>query len=37
MADADLDLDTLDEDEESDDDLSGLEGDVDLSVETEKE
>jgi len=38
-ADADLDLDALegDDDEESEEDLSGLEGDVDLSVETEKE
>jgi len=37
--DADLDLDALEanDDEESEDDLSGLEGDVDLSVDKEKE
>ena len=35
--DAELDLDALEDGEGEDDDLSGLEGDVDLSVESEKE
>ena len=40
VADADLDLDALeadDDDDDAEDDLSGLEGDVDLSVASEKE